>query len=441
MMRTAAAVALLLSAPVAVAQPHPLPPPAVSEIKDDFTFAAVGDLLGPRRPIRAFAGPAYETVGKLLAGADAAFGNLEATMFDLKATPANGVYGPRADAATAAELKALGFDLLSRANNHAFDYELAGLEATSQVLDAAGLVHAGVGADLGTARAPAFYESAKGRVALVATASTYQAGASAGPGGDRSVMRPGASVIRNTEVHLVTEAEMGTLRALQRKRGWPADGKDLLVGDTVFRIGDRAGVTYEINPADRREVVAAVREAEQKANFVVFSIHANQMAAGDCSHDNGLPLCDSAEAGDFLQPLFHEAIDAGADQVVRHGPHRALGVEIYRGKPIFYGLGSFYFFVGPGQRVAPDGAFRMPQTWYDSYVAVSQFRGGKVSEIRIYPVTLQEDGDNVLRGMPRLATGADAQRILKRLVEDSAPYGTHVRIENDVGVIRPGAAS
>src|SRR6185295_3443500 len=46
---------------------------------------------------------------------------------------------------------------------------------------------------------------------------------------------------------------------------------------------------------------------------------------------------------DFLVELAHKAIDNGADAFVGHGPHVLRGVEIYKGKPIFYGLGEFFY--------------------------------------------------------------------------------------------------
>jgi poly-gamma-glutamate synthesis protein (capsule biosynthesis protein) len=49
------------------------------------------------------------------------------------------------------------------------------------------------------------------------------------------------------------------------------------------------------------------------------------------------------EVLDYMTEIGHAAIDAGADLVVGHWPHFALRVEIYRGKPIFYGLGNFSF--------------------------------------------------------------------------------------------------
>ena len=56
--------------------------------------------------------------------------------------------------------------------------------------------------------------------------------------------------------------------------------------------------------------------------------------------------------GDFMRPFHltdyeiqtaHFCIDEGADVVVGHHHHTLRGIEWYRGKPIFYGLGHFVF--------------------------------------------------------------------------------------------------
>lgn len=52
----------------------------------------------------------------------------------------------------------------------------------------------------------------------------------------------------------------------------------------------------------------------------------------------------------YMTEIAHAAIDAGADIVVGHGPHHSLAVEVYKGKPIFYGLGNFSFHTGHGGR-------------------------------------------------------------------------------------------
>lgn len=56
------------------------------------------------------------------------------------------------------------------------------------------------------------------------------------------------------------------------------------------------------------------------------------------------------EVLDYMSEIAHAAIDAGADIVIGHGPHYSLPVSLYRGKPIFYGLGSFSFHTGHGGR-------------------------------------------------------------------------------------------
>ena len=42
----------------------------------------------------------------------------------------------------------------------------------------------------------------------------------------------------------------------------------------------------------------------------------------------------------YMTEIGHAAIDAGADVVMGHGPHYSLPVELYKGRPIYYGLGN-----------------------------------------------------------------------------------------------------
>ena len=47
-----------------------------------------------------------------------------------------------------------------------------------------------------------------------------------------------------------------------------------------------------------------------------------------------------------MTEIAHAAIDAGADIVMGHGPHYSLPVEMYKGRPIYYGLGNLSFHTG-----------------------------------------------------------------------------------------------
>jgi hypothetical protein len=72
---------------------------------------------------------------------------------------------------------------------------------------------------------------------------------------------------------------------------------------------------------------------------------------------------------------------------------------------------------------------------YESAVALTEFRHGRVSQIRIYPLMMQMK-PGPLFGSPKRAAPADADRILTRLQHSSTQFGTQIRIENHLGVIR-----
>ena len=80
--------------------------------------------------------------------------------------------------------------------------------------------------------------------------------------------------------------------------------------------------------ATKEAVVAAVKAARARSDidFVVVSYHGGEEYVST-------PL-------QLAIDLHHAAIDAGADAVIGHHPHVAQGIEVYRGKPIFYSLGN-----------------------------------------------------------------------------------------------------
>jgi len=163
--------------------------------------------------------------------------------------------------------------------------------------------------------------------------------------------------------------------------------------------------------------------------------------------------------------LFHNVIDAGADVVAGHGSHALRGIEIYKGRPIFYGLSTFlfqgYILITQDSRDAqnidpryasrgetqvrlnggpPPGAVDstgLLGSWNVSILPVTTFEGGRVREIRIYPIDVRRNAQSKQSGLPRLAPPELAQRVLRLMRELSAPFGTTIQIEGDVGVIRP----
>jgi len=111
-----------------------------------------------------------------------------------------------------------------------------------------------------------------------------------------------------------------------------------------------------------------------------------------------------------------------------------------KGRPIFYGLGEFVRqmdVVGLAGLGRGRGTTDSPPVKYESIIALSRFSGGQLAEVRLQPIELSDNVRMAERGVPRLASPATAQRVLKRLQTLSAPLGTTIAIEGNVGIIRP----
>jgi len=229
-----------------------------------------------------------------------------------------------------------------------------------------------------------------------------------------------------------------------------ASGEELRIGDQYFRVSPTEGTTIEADPEDKKAVLAAIREAHRNAGFVVFAIHAHDTAGNRddmppvdfepmiLHRANEAPSPDDPEPASFEVALFHDAIDAGADVIVRTGPHVLNGIEVYKGKPIFYSLGSLFLaFGGSRGYTAPSGQKKtFPDEWFETVIAVSTFREGRISDIKLYPAAI-ESSSAATDGLPHPATGNQASSILNRIKAFSARFGTDVSIEDGIGVIHP----
>jgi len=422
---------------------------------DGFTFAAGGDLIGPYHTLVGVADSAFfNGVVPLFKRADVGFANQEGAIFELPTFtgfPAaeNGGGIPQSPVAVAHDLKAMGISIVSKANNHATDWGPEGLLETERVLNESGIAFAGAGASLAAARAPGYLETPKGKVALVSTASTFTTMSVAGAPGTRrgtpTHARPGLSALHVEPIELRPADEISRIRSITYGTG-AKPGPQVTVGGQVFRTAAASGLTWEMNKDDEAAIVASVHEARQQAVFVLFAIHAHE--TGGASEDPGegsqVERSDEAQSPDDPRPadfeprLFHEVIDAGADAVVRTGPHGVTGIEIYRGKPIFYGLGSLFFdFQGRRSYKVPSGqTLYFPDEWFQTIVPVVTYKNGVVSEIMIYPMSI-ESSVQPTGGAPHPASAAEGRRILDRLAKLSAAFGTTISIEGGVGVIRP----
>lgn len=421
------------------------------------TFALTGDSIVTRK-LSIYAEPEFTRLIDLVRGADVAFTNLEMLFHDYESPPMHESGGTwmRAEPALLKELVWAGFDLVSRANNHAGDYGPGGMRTTTKHVREAGLVQAGVGDSLTEAREARFLDTAKGRVALISTASTFPDHSRASDTRGDIPPRPGLNPLRFTTSYTVTRERLEALRATARELGMrpPEAGDALTLWGRRFVAGDRPGVRTEPNRADLEAMARVVASAAKMADYVIVSIH---------SHEGG---ADRTAPADFLVTFAHRMIDAGADMFVGHGPHVVRGVEIYNGKPILYSVGDFIFenetllrfpaeayeALGLG-RDAEIGDFNETRSDHDrrgfnadreiweSFVATATWRGRQLHELRLYPISLGFGAPLTQRGRPMLADPALGRRILANVVERSRAFNTAFTLDNgSARVVIPAGA-
>jgi poly-gamma-glutamate capsule biosynthesis protein CapA/YwtB (metallophosphatase superfamily) len=459
-----------------------------TSIADGFTFVAVGDCI-ISRPMSQYAErePGFAATIKILQQADATYGNMETSILDLRGFHGYPYSGPDdvtliAEPAVAKDLAKMGFDVLSRANNHALDWGVEGMRETNRHLDEAGLVYAGSGENVGLARAPQYFESSKGRVAIVSMASTFPPWAEALPAHGAAPGRPGISALKLKKIIVLPPQAMAQLNSLAGSL-YPNDSKSaetkssalktnaatrdkLTIFGSDFETGKALGYRYEMDPSNLAEILKSIRQGKEHSDFLIATIHSHD-PANSSSAD---PTTDFADRpADFLRELAHAAIDAGADEFVATGIHHLGPVEIYKGHPIFYGLGDFFW--SDIQEPLPaniydqyhdllEQAFRSPLKATDadlnnllnneafagdppfqSVVTESHFDHGMLSELRLYPLDLGYGNKLTESGIPRLALADKAQAILQRIQKMSDSYGTKIEIVSTssngfVGVIR-----
>jgi len=273
---------------------------------------------------------------------------------------------------------------------------------------------------------------------------------------DRMLQDGIANTLRLTLYRGVTAGQMAQLRAIAGDTG---TGRDLSAFGTQFRVMDRPGEhSFDVNPQDRREILTQIRTGKQASDILVSNTHwhQNRFDFQAYSHDH-FPA-------DFEIKFAREAIDNGVDVFVAQGVHTLKGVEIYKGKPIFYGTSNFVFQTTimpksvhgpekPEEGFAPDAIigeheiqgrnpinpsrFWQLKATLKAILTHTRFENGRLAEVRIYPVDLgltPRPGSQI--GIPRRPAPEIARQILEEVIEYSKPFGTKIEIEDGVGVIR-----
>ncbi len=444
-----------------------------------FSIALGGDFM-LTRPITMHEEPAFLAVVDAFRDCDAGFVNLETVVRRLdEGTPGitRGTYMTTAPELLR-DLKWFGINMVGCANNHAFDYGEGGLLATLDHLDAAGIVRAGAGRNLAEARMPGYLDTPAGRVALLATTATFRPWNRASAQRPDMRGRPGINPFHFANTYTVDAATFDALKRMSRELGFdqararnrahfyseseapPDRAEELeLFGERIVR-GDKFHLSSAGSKADIEDNLRYIREARRQADWVVVSFHSHEFA--HASVVNAKSRGEMHEPADFATAFARAAIDAGADIFAGHGSHTPLGIEFYKGKPIFYSLGTLvmqnetlpffpseaYGRFGLGPEATP-GEFIDARTgggtkghvahaeFWENIVATCHFDGGRLRELRILPLDQGFGRPRAQRGRPVLAQGKLAAKIIERVNRLSQPYGVNVQFKDGIGIITP----
>ncbi|RSM43406.1 CapA family protein [Amycolatopsis balhimycina DSM 5908] len=265
------------------------------------------------------------------------------------------------DAAMTDALKSTGIDVVSVANDA--DHPPAALA----VLDHAAIAHCGAGSNLDAAHAPAVLERSGTKVAFLAYTSLRLPGRAAQPDA------PGVAQA------FATTAYQPDPRVAE------IPGRMPLVRTTPV-------------PEHLDRLIADVKRAKAASDHVVVSMHW------------GLP---GPELTEYQVAYGRAAIDAGADLVAGHGSHTIQAVEVYRGRPILYGLGN------------------LASEWPDGLLAGCMF--GDEPRLELIPV--RRNADNECEPL----AGDEAGTVLRYVAEVSALRSTTVTVRDGIASVPVGA--
>ena len=455
--------------------------------KRNVTMAITGESLISRQ-MKVFTEKQFLALKDVITSADVSFTNAEMLFHNYEDAPSTvpgGTY-MRCDPQYIEDLKWMGFDIVATANNHAWDFGENGVLTNIQNLDKYGLPYAGTGVNLASASAPTYLDTNAGRVALISATTSGPPGGRAGDQRRDVRGRPGPNYIRWTTEWNVDEEMIKGLKLVADKLGWSEtmknraakgaefeDNSDKLSppSDDLVYFLDHASYQDEsytkfvkgssiqkrtyINESDLKRNVERVSDAKRMSDWVLFTVH---------NHEGG---ATENEPSDHIKVLAHAVIDAGADMFIGHGPHQDRGIEIYKGKPIFYSLGDFILQNDTVELMPHDNMIRQNLSWegtpadfydardgsaytadkkairgqtiepirWESAVATVQFEKGEMTKLELLPIDLGYGKERSQRGRPVLASGQVAKQVLERFQSLSEPFGTKITIDGDKGII------
>jgi len=331
----------------------------------DISICLVGDVRVERDPDQTFA-----LCAARLREADILFGNLETVISDvwdpedvsdlrLVGTPEHMLAG----------YVTAGFSVLNVANNPSMRFGWKALSRCMELLDQGDIAHVGGGRNLEEARRPAIVERKGAKVAFLGYSTVTD------PAHAARKDRPGVARFRVDTAYRPPN------------RFFEVPGAPPIIITTP-------------DPRDLETLQTDIGKAREQADVVIVSWH---WGISPASGGKG-------ELVGYQTELGHACIDAGADLVVGHHPHLLQGIEVYRGKVIFYSLGDFTPRMARSNR---------PQSTIVAHLHVN----GAVHRVAFIAGEINE------REQPILLRKSQAGATVGQVLEASEPFGTRFRTE------------
>ena len=182
-----------------------------------------------------------------------------------------------------------------------------------------------------------------------------------------------------------------------------------------------------VNEASLQRQLETVRRAASDGAFVIAYLH----------HHHWEPSW--RDVPEWVESLARACVDAGAGTFVSHGAPVLQPIEIYRGAPIFYGLGNFLFHLREGEV-----EWSSPDVW-KSIVAICRFDDqGRLRSISLVPIVIggeqQLDAHNYHdRLVPIPASEGFGSDVLKDLARRSEGHGVTIVVDGGNGTISADA--
>lgn len=167
---------------------------------------------------------------------------------------------------------------------------------------------------------------------------------------------------------------------------------------------DRAGIFHARSNEDIiKKLTKPVTEAKRNADIVVFTPHWGRNWTEN-------PTDERIE-------LAYRIIDMGIDAILGHSSHQVHGVEVYKGKPIIYDMGSFLFDrVGQG-RMSYSACF------------ILEFSRQGFHRLSIYPLRLYQSRTTI-------ADKSDSDIICNMLIELTRQLNPDSKLTRDGDILR-----